>query len=238
MIHNVHFTERSYNSFIDHQDKLHQNVCRRRTLVAIGTHDLSKIDASKITYTGEKPEDIKFVALNQTQKTNGRELFEILREDKKLSEYLHIIEDSPVWPVMRDGRGEVLSLPPVINSEYSKIDLNTTDIFIDTTATDLQKAYVALNAVINGICMHSSTPLEVEAVKVHYTDTSKTPLLKSDTDVVPHLEPTTHEVSMKYINSIIGVELTPEQAQQYLYKMSVPSVLSEDKSKLICQVPF
>lgn len=139
---------------------------------------------------------------------------------------------------MRDGRGEVLSLPPVINSEYSKIDLNTTDIFIDTTATDLQKAYVALNAVINGISMHSSTPLEVEAVKVHYTDTSRTPLLKSDTDVVPHLESTTHEVSMKYINSIIGVELTPEQARQYLYKMSVSSVLSEDKSKLICQVPF
>lgn len=30
-------------SFIDLQDKLHQNICRRRTLVAIGTHDLDTI---------------------------------------------------------------------------------------------------------------------------------------------------------------------------------------------------
>ena len=145
-------------------------MCRRRTLVAIGTHDLGKIDPSKLTYTGEAPEKIQFVALNQKEKTNGRELFKILENDKKLGEYLGLIENSPVWPVIRDARGEVLSLPPIINSEYSKIDLNTHDIFVDCTATDLQKAYIALNAVINGICMHSSTPLEVEAVRVHYTD--------------------------------------------------------------------
>lgn len=134
--------------------------------MAIGTHDLSKMDPSRITYSAERPEDIKFVALNQTEKTNGRELFEILNRDKKLKEYLPLIENAEVWPIIRDGRGEVLSLPPIINSEYSKIDLNTRDIFIDTTATDLTKAYVALNAVINGILIHSETPLEVEAVKI------------------------------------------------------------------------
>lgn len=33
----------SYASFIDLQDKLHQNICRKRTLVAIGTHDLDSV---------------------------------------------------------------------------------------------------------------------------------------------------------------------------------------------------
>ncbi len=35
-----------YNSFMDLQDKLHQNLCRQRSLVAIGTHDLSTLQAS------------------------------------------------------------------------------------------------------------------------------------------------------------------------------------------------
>ena len=36
------FDDRSYNSFLDLQDKMHHNTCRRRTLVAIGTHDSTR----------------------------------------------------------------------------------------------------------------------------------------------------------------------------------------------------
>ena len=43
ILRNIKFTEQSYYSFIDLQDKLHQNICRRRTLGSMGTHDLDKI---------------------------------------------------------------------------------------------------------------------------------------------------------------------------------------------------
>lgn len=43
VLRDVQFTQERYDSFIDLQDKLHQNICRRRTLVAIGTHDLDTI---------------------------------------------------------------------------------------------------------------------------------------------------------------------------------------------------
>lgn len=43
VLRDVTFDAASYNSFIDLQDKLHQNICRKRTLVAIGTHDLDTI---------------------------------------------------------------------------------------------------------------------------------------------------------------------------------------------------
>lgn len=36
-------SQAAYDSFIDLQDKLHQNLCRGRKLVAIGTHDLDTI---------------------------------------------------------------------------------------------------------------------------------------------------------------------------------------------------
>ena len=44
VLRNVHFNHTTYNSFLDLQDKLHFNICRRRTLVAIGTHDLDTIE--------------------------------------------------------------------------------------------------------------------------------------------------------------------------------------------------
>ena len=65
-----------YDSLIDLQDKLHQNICRKRTLVAIGTHDLSTI-SGPFTYEARAPKDISFVALNQTQQYTSDVLLDI-----------------------------------------------------------------------------------------------------------------------------------------------------------------
>jgi phenylalanyl-tRNA synthetase beta chain len=54
VLRNITFTEASYKSFIDLQDKLHQNICRKRTLVAIGTHDLDTL-APPFTYEALPP---------------------------------------------------------------------------------------------------------------------------------------------------------------------------------------
>jgi phenylalanyl-tRNA synthetase beta subunit len=43
VLRGVTFDSAAYDSFIDLQDKLHQNLCRQRSLVAIGTHDLSTL---------------------------------------------------------------------------------------------------------------------------------------------------------------------------------------------------
>ncbi len=43
VLRNITFDEQRYQSFIDLQDKLHQNLCRQRSLVAIGTHDLDTL---------------------------------------------------------------------------------------------------------------------------------------------------------------------------------------------------
>jgi phenylalanyl-tRNA synthetase beta chain len=36
ILRNIKFTPASLQSFIDYQDKMHQNICRRRTLASIG----------------------------------------------------------------------------------------------------------------------------------------------------------------------------------------------------------
>jgi len=45
--------------------------------------------------------------------------------DKHLGRYLHIIRDSPVYPVIYDSKKVVCSLPPIINGDRSKITLDT-----------------------------------------------------------------------------------------------------------------
>ncbi|KAK6038449.1 hypothetical protein COOONC_24046, partial [Cooperia oncophora] len=75
ILRNFSFDQDNYASFIDLQDKLHQNICRKRTLVAIGTHDLDTI-AGPFKYTADLPEDIKFIPLNQTKEFTARELME------------------------------------------------------------------------------------------------------------------------------------------------------------------
>ena len=73
ILRNVKFTKERYDSFIALQDKLHQNLARQRTLVAIGTHDLDTVEGP-FTYEALPPEEIKFAPLNQTKVMTAVEL--------------------------------------------------------------------------------------------------------------------------------------------------------------------
>ena len=75
ILRNIKFTQARYDSFIALQDKLHQNLARQRSLVAIGTHDLDTVQGP-FTYEALPPRDIKFVPLNQTKAMDGEELME------------------------------------------------------------------------------------------------------------------------------------------------------------------
>lgn len=69
----------------------------------------------------------------------------IFQSHAQLKQYLNIIKDSPVYPVIKDKNGVVLSMPPIINGEHSKITLDTKNVFIECTATDLTKVRITFN---------------------------------------------------------------------------------------------
>lgn len=153
VLRGIKFDKKRYKSFIDLQEKLHQNICRRRTYVAIGTHDLDTIEGP-FTYRASRPEDISFVPLteNHGKVFNGKELLDFYREDpsvKHLKPFTDIIYDSPVYPVITDSQQRVLSLPPIINGKHSRIQLHTTNVFIECTGTDITKANIVLDTVVS-----------------------------------------------------------------------------------------
>ncbi|KAB5595475.1 Phenylalanyl-tRNA synthetase beta chain [Ceratobasidium theobromae] len=212
ILRNVHFTPRSYASFIDLQDKLHQNIARKRQLVAIGTHDLDTLKPP-FTYEALPPDQIRFVALGKTEEKRADELMEIYQNEKHLARYLHIIQSSPVYPIIYDSNRTVLSMPPIINSEHSKITLNTRNVFIDLTATDETKLGIVTNEMVAMFSEYCAEPFTIEPVRIILPDgTSK---------ITPDLSVRPLSTSSAYINSYTALNLSPEEIAGLFVKMGL-----------------
>ncbi|KAJ3331687.1 hypothetical protein HDU76_002489 [Blyttiomyces sp. JEL0837] len=214
ILRNVTFTQASYDSFIDLQDKLHNNICRKRTLVAIGTHDLDTIEGP-FYYEAVEPKNINFIPLNQTKEINGNDFMTFYEADNKLKKFLHIIKGAPRYPLVLDAKRTVLSLPPIINGEHSKINLSTKNVLIECTATDLTKAKIVLNTVVTMFSEYAKDQFSVEPVEVIMPDGSK--------HIYPDLAPRTFTTDCKYINSRIGINIPSDEVVRLLTKMSLTS---------------
>lgn len=105
---------------------------------------------------------------------------ELFSKDSHLRFYLPIIRDSSVYPIIYDKNNVVLSMPPIINGDHSKIKLTTTNVFIEITATDLTKVKVTLDTIVTMFSTYCKEQFTVEPVDVEYQDGTKmeTPELK------------------------------------------------------------
>ncbi|KAF0978333.1 hypothetical protein FDP41_002848 [Naegleria fowleri] len=231
VLRNITFDEARKKSFMDLQEKLHQNICRKRTLVAIGTHDLDTIKAP-FTYEALPPSQIKFAPLGQTQQFTATELFNFIDTDEKqkhLRPYLKIIKDSPVYPVIYDSNRQVLSLPPIINSDHSKIKVSTKNVFIECTATDLTKAKIVLNTMVTMFAEYCSKPFTVEQVKVEYEDHTQ-----SANEITPILDDVEFSCTTDYVNNRLGLDLSVEKMAELLKRMQLnASVVNEKTLKVL-----
>lgn len=227
ILRNVTLTQDSYNSFIDLQDKLHQNIGRKRSLVSVGTHDLDTIKGPFL-YDARPPSEICFKPLNQNKEYTGEGIMQLYATHAQLKQYLPIIKDSPVYPVIYDSNGIVMSLPPIINGDHSKITLNTKNIFIECTATDLTKAKIVVDTIVCAFSQYCSRKYTAETVEVVYPD--------NQTFYYPSLKYRTEEIDCNKAINYIGIKQTPEQIAQLLSKMSLKSKV-KNNDKLVVEIP-
>ncbi|KAK6605797.1 phenylalanyl-tRNA synthetase [Botrytis cinerea] len=230
ILRNVTFTQDGYDSFISLQDKLHQNLARQRTLVAIGTHDMDTVKGP-FTYEALPPKDIVFTPLNQTKEMNAEELMQFYENDKHLGKYLHIIRDKPVYPVIYDSNRTVMSMPPIINGDHSKITLNTKNVFIEMTGTDRTKLEIVNNIIVSMFSQYCAEPFTIEPVEIISEH-------NQETRTTPNLSPRETEAEVDYINNCCGLSESPEKICELLKKMCLsakPS--SKDKNLLDVSIP-
>ncbi|KAK2074341.1 hypothetical protein P8C59_008555 [Phyllachora maydis] len=230
ILRDLKFTPDRYESFISLQDHLHRNLARMRTLVSIGTHDLDTI-TGPFTYEAHAPSEISFVPLNQTKEMNADRLMTFYEKDKHLGKYLHIIREKPVYPVIYDSSRVVCSLPPIINGDHSKITLNTTNVFIEVTATDPTKLEIVIDIMVAMFSEYCAEPFTVEPVKIVSPHNGQT-------RITPTLSSRTMEVEVDYLNQCCGLSESAESLCELLAKMAYDAAPSpKNKGVLTIAVP-
>lgn len=239
ILRDVKFTEARYQSFIELQDQLHRNLCRQRTLVAIGTHDMDTVKGP-FGYDARPGDKIEFVPLTHSstgESFTGKALLEHYETEpacKHLKPYVPIIKDSPVYPVVLDSEEIVMSLPPIINGSKSKITLDTTNVFIECTATDLTKANIVLDTVVTMFSEYAAKPFSVEPVKVNFVNEGGD-VTKSY--VTPQMYTRNECADVDFVNSIIGIDITAERMVDLCNKIQLgPATLVKEDGKTKLQV--
>ncbi|MFW9844524.1 MAG: hypothetical protein ACFFEV_08105 [Candidatus Thorarchaeota archaeon] len=182
------------------QDALTSTHGRNRSKASIGLYVYDDIEFPVI-YGPQKPEKIKFVPLGHEEEMDGPA---ILKDHEKGVEFGHIIQDHKKWPLLYDSKGQVLSLPPVINSNsLGRMTVETKNLFIEVTGTHLLTVQQALNIITASLAERGGI---VESVTVVYPDES--------TDVTPDFKPDKRTLKINDINELIGLELSNQQIVQ------------------------
>lgn len=229
ILRDITFTEETFKSFIELQEKLHINICRHRTLASMGTHDLDKIEGDLI-YSAEDPNQIVFKALKQSEEMDSNTLLQHLKKNdpSKLGKYCYLLEHFNKHPVLKDSKGNVLCLPPIVNSEFSKISIDTKNVLIDITAIDETRANIVLNILVTMFSCYCKNKFTIEPVEV---------VKDNKSSIYPKLDYNEFIADVKYLTKLSGTgDQDPEVICEYLKKMTLEA-FSIDQNKIKVIVP-
>ncbi len=217
-VRGVPFDDEYVKTVIDAQEKLTHSPGRRRRKIAIGIHDAAGIQGP-FTYTTVGPEEKPFVPLNGTRPMTPREIMSL---HEKGREYAHLIPMPDAaqhqrFPVFLDGKGEVLSLPPVINAQKTAVTAKTRDLLLDVTGTDLPsvKATIALLATA-----FAERGGRIEGVTVHDA---------SGSWVAPDLRPSERTLHTDDVAAVLGRSFTGDEAAACLRRMGHDATAFDNK---------
>jgi phenylalanyl-tRNA synthetase beta chain len=159
VVKGLRFDDYFIKQIIQLQEKIHQTYGGNRNFAAIGVYDFDKIKFP-IRYTTVKPDGIKFIPLDSEEEMTPKE---ILKKHPCGRDYGHLIEKYPEYPLMIDSRGNVLSIPPIINSAYTgKITEKTKNVFIEITGHELRRISVALNVLVTALAERGGKIYRIE----------------------------------------------------------------------------
>jgi phenylalanyl-tRNA synthetase beta chain len=187
---------------IDMQEDLHWIVGRDRKKASIGVHNLDAVEPP-FSYVTCAPNEIKFVPLDKAVEMTPQE---ILEKHEKGVEYKSEVDWASRYPLIVDKLGRVLSFPPIINGELTRVDENTRNLFIDITGTEPNAISRSLNVLVTALSDMGGT---IESVPVQYGDY---------TLVTPDLTPQKMKLRVNYANELLGLKLSTSKTVEALRK--------------------
>ena len=191
------------------QENLHWALGRDRKRASIGVYDLATVTPG-FSFRPVGPEELRFVPLFGLPDDPKAELTpkEILEKHPKGVAYARLLEGLGRYPLLVDSGGRVLSMPPIINSDGTRVTERTRDVLIDVTGPDRNAIHRCLNVIVTAL---ADTGGRVETVDVRYPD--------GTTEKTPDLAPAARTLDPAEARRVLGLELDAGQVAGLLRRM-------------------
>ena len=190
-------------SLMDHQEKLHLTLGRKRKFASIGVHDLSQLSPPFKVISVDKK--YKFTPLAEEKEMS---IEDILKSHPKGKEYAHLMSELKEYPVIIDAEDRVLSFPPIINGDHTTVNEQTRDSFIDVTGWDERSCEACLLLICLSLAERGGV---IESIQIKNWDQE---LLN-----VPRGDSKSHKVPDRLIRNILGIELSKTEIADSIKKM-------------------
>lgn len=206
VIKGIHLSDEVIKGIMHLQEKLDQTSGRNRQKTSIGIYNLDLIKPP-IHYTAVKPSEVSFVPLGFNEKMD---LDKVLECHPKGQEYGHIVKRHPLYPMLFDSEGRVLSFPPIINSnDLGKITEQSVNLLVEVTGTVYQSVLNTLNLVTLALIDRGG---QASNVTVHYPADGYT----LGSVVTPDFSSRTLELSVADTNRLLGLGLSSTEIASLL----------------------
>src|SRR5918996_2225142 len=220
--------DETLKQLIGMQEDLHNGVGRRRRKASIGIHNLDVI-RFPVTYKTVSG-DYSFTPLNESSEFTIKQILKDLEIGKQ---YGHILSAFDRYPLIVDSASTVLSFPPIINGQATKVNERCRNLFVEITATDQETAEDLL--AILAITLYDAG-FEIRTVSIVVEDSGKRRRRRRKIET-PQMKPKVISADVGYINSILGLMLDTKQMITCLKKSRLDAKAVEDRKKIVCTIP-
>jgi len=218
LVKGIHLTEDKLRQLMDFQEDLHWVLGRDRKKVAIGIHNLDVLNGP-FRYLAADPDSVSFIPLEMEKEMSLRE---ILTHHKKGQSYAHLLDQHDKYPLIMDSEDNILSMPPIINGELTKLTTETRNLFVDVTGTDQLAVERTLNIIATSF---AEAGAQIQTMENIYGDVTLTR---------PDLTPKERMASVKNAENIIGIHLSSDMVVEALRKVRFDAeVIDQDTVKVM-----
>ncbi|AHH10695.1 phenylalanine--tRNA ligase subunit beta [Borrelia coriaceae] len=208
--------ERMLETLVQLQEKLCHNYGQRRKRVAMGMYSSALIEFP-ISYVA-CDSDYRFIPLGMDTEMS---IEEINKYHPKGIEYASILASFNKYPLLLDFKDNVLSYPPVINSnDIGALRVGDADLFIEVTGINLEATLLSLSVVA---CDLHDMGFEILPVKTVFPKET----LFGKEIVCPYYFQDTLEVDIESVNRILGSDLTANDMCVELKKLGISSYMKD-----------
>jgi len=206
------------------QDKLDETYGRHRKRTSIGLYEFDLI-TPPLNYGVAKPREVRFTPLEFEEELP---LDEILDKHPKGIEYGHIVRPYPVWPILMDSKQNVLSFPPIINSnDLGRLTETTKNVLIEVTGTAYDTVLNALTIITLSLADRGGS---MYSAKIHY------PYGEIKETRTPGLKTESLKITTKEIKAVLGMDLKPQAIRDLLERARF-GVFDIDDTEVTVEVP-